>query len=213
MLAPKKLSKLRRNLIVILSVMLVIAVGFFCLFEYKARDLVHNLVDNELEILAMNAIDEAVLSVLEETSVDYNSIIITNANSNGNVNSLQTDTLAVNKLKSKLSLQITENIRQEQRTKVGIPAGAFTGLVLLSDFGPDIYVNLTLGGSVTTTIKSEFSSAGINQTIHRIYLEVDADVSLTCPIIYYETQFVTEYELCNTVIVGNTPNFFANTGQ
>lgn len=180
------------------------------MFEFKARDLVHNLVDNELEILAMNAIDEAVLSVLEETTVDYSSIIITTSAESGTINSLRTDTLAVNKLKSQLSLKITDNIRQEKNTRVGLPAGAFTGLVLLSNFGPDIYVNLTLGGSVTTSIKSEFSSAGINQTIHRIYLEVDADVSLTCPIIYYETQFITVYELCHTVIVGNTPQFFAN---
>lgn len=184
----------------------------FCLFEFKARDLVHNLVDNELEIHAMNAIDEAVLQVLEETPVDYSSIVITNTDNSGAVNSLQTDTLAINKLKSRLSMEITDKIRQDHKTRVGIPAGAFTGLVLLSTFGPDIYVTLLLGGSVTTTIKSEFTSAGINQTIHRVYLEVDADVSLTCPIIFYETQFVTVYELCHTVIVGSTPNFFAGMG-
>lgn len=188
-------------------------VGFFCLFEFKARDLVHNLIDNELEIHAMNAIDRAVCEVLEETPVDYSSIIIANRSEDGSINSLQTDTVALNKLKSQLSLAITENIRQDHTTTVGIPAGAFTGLVLLSDIGPDIYVTLSLGGSVTTTIKSEFTSAGINQTIHRVYLVVDADVSLTCPIIFYETQFFTEYELCQTVIVGSTPQYFANIGQ
>ncbi len=213
MLAHKKLSKRKRMIIKITSLLLIMAIGVFCLFEFKSRDLVHNLVDNELEILAMNAIDEAVLQVLEETEIDYNSIIITNTNGDGAVNSLQTDTLAVNKLKSKLSLEITDRIRKEQKTRVGIPAGAFTGLVLLSNIGPDIFVTLSLGGSVVTTIKSEFTSAGINQTIHRVYLEVDADVSLTCPIIFYETQFITVYELCHTVIVGNTPQLFANVSQ
>ena len=210
MLARKKHSKLRKRMIVLITILLIISVLFFCLFEYKARDLIHNLVDNELEIQAMNAIDEAVLSVLEETHIDYNTIINTNLSETGSINSLQTDTLAVNKLKSELSLKITDNIRQEKKTRVGLPAGAFTGLVLLSNIGPDIYVSLSLGGSVTTCIKSEFASAGINQTVHRIYLEVDADVSLTCPITFYETQFVTVYELCHTVIVGATPQFFAN---
>ncbi|MBQ8000475.1 MAG: sporulation protein YunB [Ruminococcus sp.] len=212
MLAHRKLSKGKKLFIKIICVILALLIGFFCLFEYKARDLVHNLIDNELEIHAMNAIDNAVLQVLEESPVQYSSIIVSNTDENGAISSLQTDTLAVNKLKSKLSMAITQNIRQEQKTRVGIPAGAFTGLVLLSDIGPDIFVSLTLGGSVTTTIKSEFYSAGINQTIHRVYLVVDADVSMTCPIIFYETQFITEYELCHTVIVGNTPQFFANTG-
>lgn len=210
MLARKNLSRNKKLFIKIICILLVVVIGFFCLFEWKARGLVRNLIDNELEIQAMNAIDKAVLDVLEETPIDYSSIIKTNIGSDGTVTSLQTDTLAVNKLKAKLSMQITENIRQEQETRVGIPAGAFTGLVLLSNIGPDIYVTLSLGGSVTTTIESEFTSAGINQTIHRIYLIVDADVSLTCPIIFYETQFVTEYELCQTVIVGNTPQFFAD---
>lgn len=213
MLAHKKLSKRKKFIIKVISVFLLFSVGLFCLFEFKARDLVHNLVDNELEIHAMKAIDEAVLKVLEETPVEYKSIIISNTNADGGVNSLQTNTLAVNKLKSKLSLEITDKIKEEHKTRVGIPAGAFTGLVLLSNIGPDIRVTLSLGGSVTTTIKSDFTSAGINQTIHRVYLVVDADVSLTCPIICYETQFITEYELCQTVIVGNTPQFFANVGQ
>lgn len=212
MLAHRKLSKRKKLLIKIICVILTLFIGFFCLFEYKARDLVHNLIDNELEIHAMNAIDNAVLQVLEQTPVQYNSIIVSNTDSSGAISSLQTDTLAVNKLKSELSMAITQNIRQEHSVTTGIPAGAFTGLVLLSNFGPDIYVTLSLGGSVTTTIRSEFYSAGINQTIHRVYLVVDADVSLTCPIIFYETQFITEYELCHTVIVGNTPQFFANTG-
>lgn len=213
MLARKKLTRSRKLIIKITCFLLILAVSLFCLFEFKARDLVHNLIDNELEIHAMNAIDKAVLEVLEETPVEYSSIIVLNSSENGTVNSLQTDTLAVNKLKSQLSMAITENIRQEQRTKVGIPAGAFTGLVLLSELGPDIYVTLRMGGSVTTTIKSDFISAGINQTIHRVYLVVDADVSLTCPIIFYETQFTTEYELCQTVIVGNTPQFFADVSR
>ena len=108
-----------------------------------------------------------------------------------------------------MSLEITDNIRKAHKAEVRIPAGAFTGIVLFSNIGPDICVHLTLDGSVTTTIKSEFISAGINQTMHRVYMLVKANVSLTCPIITYETEIITEYELCQTVIVGSSPNVFA----
>ncbi len=210
MQTKRKHSKLYYKIIRILCLLLILFVSFFCLFEFKARDLVHNLVDNELEIQAMNAIDSAVSETLNGLSVDYDTLIVTNIDSTGKVNSLHTDSKAINILKSELSLKITENIRDDKMIRVGVPAGAFTGVVLLSPIGPDIYVTLRLSGSVTTTIKSEFTSAGINQTIHRIYLVVDADVSLTCPIIFYETSFVTEYELCHTVIVGSTPQTFAD---
>lgn len=212
MRAKKKRSKLSKVIIRCVCVLIVLSIGIFCLFEFKARDLVHNLVDNELEIHAMNAIDSAVADILSEDPVDYNSLITMNESESGSVSSLQTNTTAVNVLKAELSLSITERIRKSSSISVGVPAGAFTGLVLLSNIGPDIKVHLSLDGSAVTTIKSEFTSAGINQTIHRIYLVVDADVSLTCPIIFYETNVVSEYELCQTVIVGNTPQFFADVG-
>ena len=193
----------------VLCLVLAVFIGLFFLFELKARDLVHNLVGNELEIHAMNAIDKAVYDVLSAEPIRYENIILSDADESGKLNALYTDSAAINLLKTKMSMQITENIRNTDNARVGVPAGAFTGLVLLSEIGPDIFVSLTFDGSVSTNIKSEFISAGINQTMHRVYMVVNANVSLTCPIINYETEFTTEYELCQTVIVGNTPQLYA----
>lgn len=208
----RKINRIKRRIIAAVSLLVVILILFFCLFEFKARQLIHNTVGNELEIHAMNSIDAAVSKVLDEVDIDYQSLIAVNKAGDGSIASLTADTVAINKLKSQLSIKITELIRNESKIKVGVPAGAFTGLVLFSDIGPDIVVSLSLGGSVITTIKSEFTSAGINQTIHRVYLYVDADVSLTCPIIDYDCRIETVYELCQTVIVGSTPEVFANIG-
>lgn len=210
MRSPKRLTWFQKLLIRVLCVILTLSIGIFCLFEYKARELVHNLIGNELEICGMNAIDEAVCEVLDEVSVMYSDLVNITLSEDGNVSNLSADTLSINKLKSDLSLRITDKIRKDKKATVGIPAGAFTGLVLLSQTGPPIYVTLTFGGSVITTMRSEFASAGINQTIHRIYLIVRADISLTNPIIDYSTQFETEYELCNTVIVGAIPQFYGS---
>ncbi|MBQ4105509.1 MAG: sporulation protein YunB [Clostridia bacterium] len=211
MRAARPMSRCSKRIIKIVCILLVLSVGAFCLFEFKARDLVHNLVDNELEIHAMNAIDNAVSVVLKNAEIDYDSLVMASRADDGSITSLQTNSAEINILKSQLSLAVTEEIRKDHTASVGVPAGAFTGLVLLSDIGPDIRVKLTLGGSAVTTIKSEFNSAGINQTVHRIYMIVDADISLTCPIIAYETNVISEYELCQTVIVGSTPQFFAGS--
>lgn len=211
MRTARPMSRCSKRIIKIVCIILVLSVGTFCLFEFKARDLVHNLVDNELEIHAMNAIDNAVSVVLKNAEIDYDSLVMAFRADDGSITSLQTNSAEINILKSQLSLAVTDEIRKDHTASVGVPAGAFTGLVLLSDIGPDIRVKLTLGGSAVTTIKSEFNSAGINQTVHRIYMTVDADISLTCPIIAYETNVISEYELCQTVIVGSTPQFFAGS--
>ncbi|MDO5123737.1 MAG: sporulation protein YunB [Eubacteriales bacterium] len=204
--------KLKFILIKLALLVLIPSIALFCLFEFKARDLVHNLVDNELEIHAVNSIDTAVGEILDNSDIEYTDLIVVSKSEDGSISSLSTNTKEVNKLKADMSLKITEYIKNNKKVTAKVPAGAFTGIVLLSNVGPKIPVSLTLGGSVTTTIKSDFTSAGINQTVHRIYLVVDADISLTCPIINYESNVVTEYELCQTVIVGSTPNVFANIG-
>jgi len=212
LLHRKKRSKLRKRLIKYLIFLLIISLGFFVLFEFKARDLVYNTVDNELEIIAQNAMDNAVLEVLSEYVTDYNDLVIAESSDNSKITSLRTDSKKINMLKAEISNAITENIRQGKRVSVAVPVGAFTGLVLLSSLGPEMPVKMRMDGSCTTDIRSEFTSAGINQTVHHIYLYVEADVSLTCPIIAHETTVITKYELCQTVIVGSTPNMFANVG-
>ncbi|MBQ7810599.1 MAG: sporulation protein YunB [Clostridia bacterium] len=212
MLHKRKCSRLKKKLIKYLVFLLVISTGFFVLFEFKARDLVYNTVDNELEIIAQNAMDNAVLEVLSEYITDYNDLVIADSSENSKITSLRTDSKKINMLKAEISNAITENIRQGKRVKVSVPVGAFTGLVLLSSIGPEMPVHLRMDGSCTTDIESEFTSAGINQTVHHIYLYVEADVSLTCPIIAHETTIISKYELCQTVIVGSTPNMFANVG-
>ncbi len=212
LLHKRKISKLKKKLIKLSVFLLIIVTGIFVLFEFKARDLVYNTVDNELEIIAQNAMDNAVLEVLSEYVTDYDDLVIADSADNSTITSLRTESKKINMLKAEISNLITENIRQGKSVTISVPAGAFTGLVLISSIGPEVPVKLRMDGSCTTDIVSEFSSAGINQTVHHIYLYVEADVSLTCPIIAHETTIISKYELCQTVIVGNTPNMFANIG-
>lgn len=213
MLHKRKSSKIKRKFIAVVVMLLLFSIGFFVLFEFKARDLVHITVDNELEVIAQSSMDNAVLQVLDDIVIDYDNLVVTETSGSSLVTSLKTDSKKINMLKAEISNAITENIKQDKSVSVAVPVGAFTGLVLLSSTGPDLPVRLRMGGSCTTTIESEFTSAGINQTVHHIYLYVEADVSLTCPIIQYETTVISKYELCQTVIVGDTPNLYAGLGK
>ena len=210
MLYKPRLNKVKRKVISSILILIALFLLVFVLFEFKARDLVYISVDNELEIVAQTAMDDAVIEVLSQYVTDFNNLVISESLEDSKITSLRTDSKKINVLKSEISNAITENIRQGRTVTVSVPVGAFTGLVLLSSTGPELPVNLMLGGSCTTDIKSEFTSAGYNQTVHHIYLYVEADVSLSCPIINHETTVVSKYELCQTVIVGGIPNMLAD---
>ena len=65
-------------------------------------------------------------------------------------------------------------------------------------------------GTVETDLRSEFKEAGINQTLHRIYLEVKCKVNILTP---YDTITETIYNqvlLVEGVIIGNIPETYYN---
>lgn len=88
--------------------------------------------------------------------------------------------------------------------------GSFSGFKLLAGKGPGIPIRISTIGNVETDLKSEFTSQGINQTMHRVYLQVVCEVSILTP---YEdiTQKITNQVLiAENVIVGKIPNTYYN---
>ena len=84
------------------------------------------------------------------------------------------------------------------------------GIRLLSGMGPDIKIKFIDTGSVETKVRSEFENAGINQTIHRIYLDVSCNVSLLTPYNVVEEEITNEVVLIENVIVGLVPSTYYN---
>lgn len=84
------------------------------------------------------------------------------------------------------------------------------GSRFFSGIGPDITIKMMTDGTVETDLRSEFKEAGINQTLHRIYLEVKCDVNILTP---YNTITETIYNkvlLVEGVIIGNIPDTYYN---
>lgn len=69
---------------------------------------------------------------------------------------------------------------------------------------------MQVDGNVLTDLKSEFEEAGINQTLHRVYLEVVCNVTILTP---YETiteTITNQVLLIEGLIVGNIPDAYYN---
>lgn len=61
-----------------------------------------------------------------------------------------------------------------------------------------------------TKVRSEFESAGINQTIHRLYLDVTCNVNILTPYDVIEDSISNEIVLIENIIVGVVPSTYYN---
>lgn len=88
--------------------------------------------------------------------------------------------------------------------------GSFTGFKLLAGRGPGVKIKISTIGDVETDLRSEFTSQGINQTLHRVYLQVKCNVNILTPFDNISREITNQVLLMENVIVGNIPNTYYN---
>lgn len=59
-------------------------------------------------------------------------------------------------------------------------------------------------------MRSEFTAQGINQTLHRVYLQVDCEVSVLTPFKDITKKIANQVLLAESVIVGDIPDTYYN---
>lgn len=88
--------------------------------------------------------------------------------------------------------------------------GSFTGFKLLAGRGPYVKITISSVGDVETDLRSEFISQGINQTLHRVYLQVKCEVNILTPFDNISREITNQVLLMENVIVGKIPNTYYN---
>lgn len=76
--------------------------------------------------------------------------------------------------------------------------------------GPRLTVKIIPVGTVNTDYKTEFLSSGINQTRHRIYIEIKSKMSVVAPFTNETVEVITNVNVAETVLIGNVPDTFYN---
>ena len=65
-------------------------------------------------------------------------------------------------------------------------------------------------GTVNTEYKTEFISTGINQTRHRVFLEIKSKMTIVAPFTNKTVEVVNNVDVAETVLIGDVPDTFYN---
>ena len=141
---------------------------------------------------------------------EYEDIITIIRDNDGNIKMLQTNIKSVNEISSDIPNNIVTALESEENSNISIYLGSILGLKVLSAQGPKINVKISHVGNVETSLKSQFIAQGINQTLHRIYLEIICEVSILTPYDTITEQITNQILIAESVIVGNVPDAYYN---
>lgn len=162
------------------------------------------------ETVMLNSANEAIVKILENEKFSYDDIAVLSRDSNGLVQSLEIDTYKVNYLKSHISNEISNIIADKERYTVSIPIGTFLANTFTAGFGPDLDFKMQMTSTAFVDFEHEFSSAGINQVLHRVVVNIKINGSLIVAGYKKSISANTSAIAAQTVIVGAVPESFTN---
>lgn len=123
---------------------------------------------------------------------------------------ISANVITVNEIISDVALKIQEELNKVENNSFNLKLGSLTGSKLLSGIGPNVKVKIDVIGDLDTDLRSEFESKGINQTLHKMYLQVECNVVILTPYKTTEEKIINQVLLAEAVIIGTTPNTYYN---
>jgi len=199
----------------LLAAALGIGFALFLIHQFDAalRPQLVSLAETQARNQITRIADRAVTKALSDQSISYSDMVTVQAGQNGDITTLTTDTLRLNNLRGVVMDDIVSQVENLDERDLGVPLGALTGLDLLSAIGPRLPVQVLSVASAEASYRNDFTGAGINQTLHRVMLDVTVTAKLLLPGGIVETQVTTPVCIAETVIVGQVPEAYLNWNQ
>ena len=204
----RKLKKLRFYLILVIC---LLTVAFFALrgkYRYVIQDLARTSVINATSDLTNDAISRQI----ENGTIQYDRIVYFEKDLNGRITALKTNIGEINHLKTDILNIINGQILALDAADIGIPLGSLFMPEFFSGKGPSIPVHILAIRNSEASFSSEFSQAGINQTLHQLVMHVEVDAAVLVLGKTSTFSVSSQVVVAETVIVGDVPSTFIQSG-
>jgi sporulation protein YunB len=167
---------------------------------------------NIAEVKAIQLVNEAVQASFQGEkltgNINYHELIVVHKDNDGVITLVQADALAVNTFASNISVSVQRSLDDMRRQSFRIPLGQVLDIPVFSNKGPKLKYSVMQVGSVRFTTSDSFETAGINQTKHTIYLNLEITVRIVASSKSSEKMVSIRMPLAESIIVGRIPETF-----
>jgi len=204
----KRLRIKNKGKITKIALILIIAFETASLILNYMNPIFEQVSQYEAKKLATFVANDQTTKVMK--NYNYDSMFSIEKDQEGNVSMIEMNMYRVNIIISDIAYFIQEQMKNPENSTVSIPMGNFLGTDLFSGYGPNIKMRMVLLGTVETDLRSEFIAKGINQTLHRVYLQIDCPVQILSSYKTMKYNISNQFLLAENIIVGKIPSTYYN---
>ena len=191
---------------------LLLIVCVFLYSRYLVVPIVIKNTESQIKSYATKSINYAIAETMNQ-NISYGDLVNIVKDKNENVSYIEANSVRINLLSRSMSKVVMSNFLQFAKLPISIPIGSFSGISILSGIGPKIAFDISPFGEVLCSFLSNFESAGINQTYHKLYLMISLKIYVVFPFQKLQVNSESEVLLCETLIIGKIPDVYLNSGN
>jgi len=195
-----------------LALLLILVFALFFALRSRYHLVIEDLARTQVKNTTSDLTNDAIARQIAEGDIRYDRIVFFEKDLEGRITALKTNMSEVNRLKTDILNIINDEILALDHSDIGIPLGSLFFPELLSGRGPSIPVHILSIRNSDANFVSHFSQAGINQTLHRLNMEVSIDVAILVLGQTGSFEMTSEVVVAETIIVGDVPQTFLQTG-
>ena len=189
---------------------LVMVLSLLLFAERQLSPIIMGMAAVQAHRTALAAVEASIQQTLaaHPEYTDYQQLVFLEKNNDGHVTLMIPNIMRINDLVATTMLDIQQRWEDVGRQSIAIPLGSLTGSTILAGLGPEIRLSFVSTGAPELEIHGEFASAGINQTRHRIWLDISGEVLIAAPFSRETVSISSSMLLAESVIVGPIPDTY-----
>lgn len=206
-MTAKKRKRKKRVLLIVFIFLLIMTISLGWLLV-KMRPVVLKYSENTAKRILFDIANQAIAEVLEDENLKYENMANIRTGSDGKITAIELDAVAINMLKSKITLRISNLTKQNEEFSTYIPLGTFLGNEYTNGLGPKVKFSMQLTSYTIVNFQNEFKESAMNQSLHRVTLDVEIFGNLVMAGARNSFQSEATAIIAETVIIGDIPDAY-----
>ncbi len=180
----------------------------FSYYKFVISKIIVQIGQSKIEAMLTNSVNYAVSKTLFDGGIKYDDLVKIKTDSNGKISFITANSIKINELSNTLALETQANLEKNSILGFDIPVGTCSGISIFNGKGKNINFSIYPVGNASCSFTTEFVQAGINQTNHKIYLNVNSKTTAVLPINSKTFENSVQILISESIIVGEIPNIY-----
>lgn len=203
------MKKKNSGFIIIITGLILIIFSSIFYIDFKIKASLIEIAKAKVQISSAKIINQAINEKVV-SQVEYKDIVNVHKDDKGRIALIQPNTIILNNIMTNAVIEVSKALEDMEQKSIQIPLGQITGSNMLAGYGPLMKILIIPSAEINVKVLNKFEQAGINQTRHLIYFQIENDLQIAVPFLQEKVEVMTTIPLAETIVVGEVPETYVD---